>query len=70
MNRLRVAANLLFLSIALAVAGLAADEPYARYQEPALFSYTELIALQQNVELDERLDQKLTALRTTPSIHA
>jgi endonuclease/exonuclease/phosphatase family metal-dependent hydrolase len=66
MNRLRVAASWLFLSIALAVAVLAADEPYPRYQEPSLFSYSELVALQQDGKLEEQLDQKLTALRTTP----
>ena len=66
MNRLRVATGLLFLGIAPALAGPPGDEPYARYQEPAMFSYSELVALQENDVLEERLDQKLTALRTTP----
>jgi endonuclease/exonuclease/phosphatase family metal-dependent hydrolase len=43
-------------------------EPYVRLQEPALFSYDELVALAENGELDERLDQKLTAIRTTPFV--
>jgi hypothetical protein len=66
MNRLLVTTSLLFLWIASAVAGQAVNEPYTRYQEPALFSYTELVALVENGELDERLAQKLTAIRTTP----
>jgi endonuclease/exonuclease/phosphatase family metal-dependent hydrolase len=66
MNRLRLAASLLFLWIAPVVTALAADSSYTHYQEPALFSYDELVALQANDPLDERLAQKLTAIRTTP----
>jgi endonuclease/exonuclease/phosphatase family metal-dependent hydrolase len=66
MNRLRVAASLLSLAMALAVAGFAADQPYARYEEPALFSYDELVALGEDDPLEERLAQKLNAIRTTP----
>lgn len=65
MNRLLVTTTLLFLWIASA-AGQTVGDAYTRYQEPTLFSYPELVALVENGELDERLAQKLTAIRTTP----
>jgi endonuclease/exonuclease/phosphatase family metal-dependent hydrolase len=66
MNLLRVAFSLLVLSLPSAAPSQDTQESYARYQEPALFSYDELVALGENDEPDERLAEKLAALRTTP----
>ncbi len=65
MIRLRLAASLLVLWIVFVAAAPAADDAYTRYQEPAMFSYDELVALQED-QLDDGLDAKLTAIRTTP----
>lgn len=64
MNRALVVRGLLF-SLLLAAVPAAAGE-YVRYQQPAMFSYEELVALGGNGELDERLNQKLDAILTTP----
>jgi endonuclease/exonuclease/phosphatase family metal-dependent hydrolase len=59
---------LLLVGVGTVTANAADAETYIRYQEPALFSYQELVALVETDEIDERLSQKLTALRTTPFV--
>jgi endonuclease/exonuclease/phosphatase family metal-dependent hydrolase len=63
-----LAAGLLLLGMPAAAQSLPETESYVRYQEPALFSYDELVALVESDPLEERLGQKLAAIRTTPFV--